>query len=86
MSGISEDFFGSFLKETLGSCGVDLSSSRISNRPSTLAFVSLNGGIKELRRIPLPAKAATGVAALGSGKAAHILVGLEDGRVVDVRP
>jgi fructokinase len=43
MSGISEDFFGSFLKETLGSCGVDLSSSQISNRPSTLAFVSLKG-------------------------------------------
>ena len=37
-------------------------------------------------RIALPAKAATGVAALGSGRTAHILVGLEDGRVVDIRP
>jgi hypothetical protein len=52
----------------------------------SIALLSLKGGIKELRRIPLPAKAATGVAALGSGKTAHILVGLEDGRIADVRP
>lgn len=52
----------------------------------SLALVSLKGGIKELRRIPLPAKAAMGVAALGAGPTTHILVGLEDGRVVDVRP
>jgi hypothetical protein len=51
-----------------------------------LAILSLGGGIKELQRIPLPARALTGVAALGTGKAAHILVGLEDGRVADVRP
>jgi hypothetical protein len=51
-----------------------------------LALLSLKGGIKELRRVALPAKAATGIAALGAGKTAHILVGLEDGRVVDVRP
>ena len=52
----------------------------------SIALLSLKGGIKELARIALPAKAATGVAALGSGKTAHILVGLEDGRVVDIRP
>jgi hypothetical protein len=52
----------------------------------SLAILSLKGGIKELRRIALPAKAAMGVAALGSGRTAHILVGLEDGRVVDIRP
>lgn len=52
----------------------------------SLAILSLGGGIKELQRIPLPARALTGVAALGTGKAAHILVGLEDGRVADVRP
>jgi hypothetical protein len=52
----------------------------------SLAFLSLKGGIKELRRVALPAKAATGVAALSSGKTSHILVGLEDGRIVDVRP
>lgn len=43
MSGISEDFFGSFLTGTLASCAVDLSCSLVSNRPSTLAFVSLQG-------------------------------------------
>jgi fructokinase len=44
MGGISEDFFGRFLKDTLASCGVDLSLSLISKRPSTLAFVSLQEG------------------------------------------
>ena len=52
----------------------------------SLALLSLKGGITELRRIPLPARAATGVAALGQGRETHILVGLEDGRVADVRP
>jgi hypothetical protein len=53
---------------------------------TSLAVLSLKGDIRELRRIPLPARALTGVAALGTGKAVHILVGLEDGRVADVRP
>jgi len=53
---------------------------------ASLAILSFRGGIKELQRIPLPARALTGVAALGTGKAAHILVGLEDGRIADVRP
>src|SRR5215207_6142302 len=52
---------------------------------ASLAILSFRGGIKELQRIPLPARALTGVAALGTGKAAHILVGLEDGRIADVR-
>jgi hypothetical protein len=52
----------------------------------SLAILSFKGGVKELRRFPLPARALTGVAVLGTGKAAHILVGLEDGRIADVRP
>lgn len=52
----------------------------------SLAVVSLKGGIRELRRIPLPAPAGRGLAALGSGKAAHLLAALEDGRMVVVRP
>lgn len=52
----------------------------------SLAVLSLKGGIKELWRIPLPAPARTGLAALGSGRDAHLLVGLEDGRLADVRP
>lgn len=43
-------------------------------------------GLEELARIPLPARAATGVAALGEGRAVHILVGLENGQVADLRP
>jgi hypothetical protein len=54
---------------------------------SSLALVSLAGGeIVERARVALPARAATGVARLGRGRDTHILVGLEDGRVVDVRP
>lgn len=52
----------------------------------SLALVRFDGEIKELRRIPLPAPAATGVAVLGTGSKTHILVGLEDGRLADVRP
>ena len=53
---------------------------------TALALLSLKGGIKELARVTLPGRAAAGVAVLGTGKAARILVGLEDGRVADVRP
>ena len=53
---------------------------------ASLALLSLKSGIAEEWRVALPAKAATGVATLGSGRDAHILVGLEDGRVADVRP
>ena len=52
----------------------------------SIALLSVKDGIRELKRIPLPAAAATGVAALGSGAETHILVGLEDGRVADIRP
>jgi FG-GAP-like repeat len=51
-----------------------------------LAVVSLKGGVKELRRIPLPAQAGRGLAALGAGKDTHILAALEDGRLAVVRP
>ncbi len=51
-----------------------------------IAIVSLRGRIADLKRIPLPGRAATGLARLGEGADAHLLVGLEDGRVVDVRP
>ena len=43
-------------------------------------------GIRELRRIGLPAPAGRGLAALGAGKDAHIIAALEDGRVVVIRP
>jgi hypothetical protein len=51
-----------------------------------LAILTIKDGIKELQRIALPARVERGVAALGSGKEAHILAALEDGRVVLVRP
>ena len=52
-----------------------------------LAILDLRpDGMTETARVALPARAATGVAALGRGPAVHILVGLEDGRVADIRP
>lgn len=51
-----------------------------------VAILTMRGGIRELSRIELPARAATGLAALGAGPDLHILVGLEDGRVADIRP
>ena len=53
---------------------------------TALALVSLKGGIRERVRIALPAPAALGVAALGRGRQARILVGLSDGRVAVVAP
>jgi hypothetical protein len=52
----------------------------------SLAILSFKGGTAEHARIALPAPVLTGVAVLGQGRDAHILVGLEDGRVADVRP
>ena len=52
----------------------------------SLAVLSLKGEIAERIRIPLPAAALTGVAVLGRGRETHVLVGLEDGRVADVKP
>ena len=52
-----------------------------------LAILALTGsGLTESVRIPLPARALTGLAVLGRGETLHLLVGLEDGRVADVRP
>jgi hypothetical protein len=51
-----------------------------------LAILSLRDGIREVARVPLPAPAGRGLAALGQGKGTHIVVALEDGRVVVVRP
>lgn len=42
--------------------------------------------LDEVARIPLPARAATGLAALGEGAALRLLVGLENGQVVELRP
>jgi hypothetical protein len=53
---------------------------------SAIALVSFKGGIVETARIALPAPAKTGVAVLGTGVDTHILVGLEDGRIADIRP
>lgn len=53
---------------------------------AALALVSLKGGPRERARIPLPAPAGFGVAALGRGVQARLLVGLSDGRVAVVAP
>ena len=50
----------------------------------TYHVVALAGGIREHARIALPTPAAFGVAALGRGVRARILVGLSDGRVAVV--
>jgi fructokinase len=42
--GLSTDFFGQMLRETLEANGVDLSVADINHRPTTLAFVSLADG------------------------------------------
>ena len=52
---------------------------------AALAFVRLRPDLAEVARVPLPAKAASGVGALGRGPDSHVLVGLEDGRLADVR-
>jgi fructokinase len=43
-SGISTDMFGAMLEHALRDSGVDLSLVRFSDRPTTLAFVGLQGG------------------------------------------
>ncbi|GJE60571.1 hypothetical protein [Methylobacterium trifolii] len=49
-----------------------------------LAVVAMKGGLHDRLRVPLPAPAATGVASLGAGGGARVLVGLADGRVAVV--
>lgn len=51
-----------------------------------LAILTLAGDLRELGRVPLPARAERGLAAFGSGRDLTVLVGLEDGRVAAVRP
>ncbi len=51
-----------------------------------LAILEASAPFAEIARIALPARAKTGVAVLGRDRNQHILVGLEDGRVVDIRP
>lgn len=52
---------------------------------SALAVLSLKDGtLRERARVALPAPAALGLAALGTGGATHVLVGLADGRVAVV--
>lgn len=46
-----------------------------------IALLSLKGGISERGRIPLPAPAGLGLAVLGKGPQARLLVGLSDGRI-----
>lgn len=53
---------------------------------SALAILSLKGGITERARVALPTPAAFGVAALGTGAEARLLVGLADGRIAVVNP
>ncbi|GLS50459.1 hypothetical protein GCM10007885_33110 [Methylobacterium gnaphalii] len=52
---------------------------------TTLAIVSLDGGIAERTRILLPGPAALGVAVLGRGERVRVLVGLADGRLAVAR-
>lgn len=49
-----------------------------------LAIVSARAGLSERARITLPAPAGTGVAVLGEGAAARLVVGLGDGRVAAI--
>ncbi|HEY8564866.1 MAG TPA: hypothetical protein VIL65_05150 [Beijerinckiaceae bacterium] len=53
---------------------------------SALAILSLSGTIREVGRVALPARIDRGLAALGTGREALLLAGLEDGRVALVRP
>jgi hypothetical protein len=51
-----------------------------------LALVGFRGGFREAWRVRLPSPALTGVAAIGTGADAALVVGLDDGRVAVVRP
>jgi hypothetical protein len=52
----------------------------------SLAVLAVRDGIEERARIALPSPAGRGLAVLGTGRAARILVALEDGRLVVVKP
>ncbi|KAA2242193.1 FG-GAP repeat domain-containing protein [Salinarimonas soli] len=51
-----------------------------------IAILSVGRGIDERARIPLPAPTGRGLAVLGTGRGARIVVALEDGRVAVVKP
>ncbi|POR40323.1 hypothetical protein [Methylobacterium sp. V23] len=53
---------------------------------SAVAILSLKEGIRERSRAALPGLAAFGLASLGRGPAARLLVGLADGRIAVVTP
>jgi hypothetical protein len=53
---------------------------------ASLAVLAVRKGIEERARIALPAAAGRGLAVLGTGRAARILVALEDGRLAVVKP
>ncbi|WP_092042963.1 hypothetical protein [Methylobacterium pseudosasicola] len=57
----------------------------VAGRPE-IALVQAKGSPHERLRVPLPAPATLGIAALGEGAAARLLVGLADGRVAVVAP
>lgn len=51
-----------------------------------IALVAAKGAPRERLRVPLPARPETGIAVLGTGAAARLLIGLADGRVAVVAP
>lgn len=51
-----------------------------------VAFLAFKDGIRERARVSLPAPAAFGLASLGRGEGARLLVGLSDGRIAVVTP
>ncbi|MDR7040348.1 hypothetical protein J2X36_005131 [Methylobacterium sp. BE186] len=53
---------------------------------TSLAILTFKGRVAERARAALPAPAGFGIAALGRGEAARLLVGLADGRVAVVAP
>jgi hypothetical protein len=57
----------------------------VADRPE-IALVTAKGAPRERLRVPLPARPETGIAVLGTGAAARILIGLADGRVAVVAP
>lgn len=89
-AGYSNHVYGSAAQDLAATLdGDDRSGSRLvlpTLDRRALAIVTLGGSIEEVARIPLPGRAATGVAVLGRGRDTHILVGLDDGRIADVRP
>ena len=88
--GYSNHAFGSSAQDLAATSTDEAGAARIAlptlDRRS-LAIVSLAGGrLEEVARVALPARALTGVAILGKGRATRIIVGLEGGKVAAIRP